>query len=406
MAYFKPYIDAEGIHIPTYNEIMEYLIEKYKEIFGQDVYIKEDTKDYQFLSVFAYCIDDISALAVDCYNSRNPNYATGASLDLLLPLVSMRRQDAAPSKALLTLGGTPGTVITTSESAIDAKGNIWNIDEEVTLDENGDGEVMATCSVAGAIDAPIGTINEIYTPIIGWDSVTNEAAAIVGRNVETDDALRLRRKRSVNTQNNGSYDALMRVFLNIEINGEVIDDVRIYVNDTNQTDANGIPGHSICCVLKGLNDYEYRIAEEIWKTKAPGVGTYGGPAGATRRSINYVDAYGNTDVINFARPVEEPVSVVVTLNALDGYDDERVESIIKSAVENSINGLGIGDPWGVTTAYKDIYNAFAGEQCPFVIASVTGKTSSMLSPDSITVPCGFNQLLTCGDSDITITVNQ
>ena len=101
MAYFEPSIDAEGIHIPTYDDIMEYLIAQYKAIFGDDVYIKEDTKDYQLLSVFAKCMDDYAALVVDSYNARNPNYATGDSLDLLLPLVSMRRREATPSKVVL-----------------------------------------------------------------------------------------------------------------------------------------------------------------------------------------------------------------------------------------------------------------------------------------------------------------
>ena len=406
MAYFEPSIDAEGVHIPTYNDIMEYLIGQYKQIFGDDVYIKEDTKDYQLLSVFARCMDDYAALVIDSYNARNPNYATGDSLDLLLPLISMKRLEATPSTVTLKLTGSPGTDIPEGSQAIDIKGNIWNLDSAVTLDENGEATVTATCDIDGAIDAPIGNINEIYTPVIGWEEVTNEEEAIVGRNVETDDALRLRRKQSVNLENNGTYDALMRGLLNLDIDGEVPEFVKVLVNDTGSTDANGIPGHSICCLIKGLDDYEDKIAETIWKAKAPGIGTYGGPEGDGRRAITYVDSGGNSNVINFARPEDVEVDVEITINALNGYDEERVLPMITEAVVNEINSLEIGKTWGVTTAYRDIYNAFSNETCPFVVASITGQTDYMGSASAVEVDCDFNQKLICDASHVTITVNE
>lgn len=53
MAYFKPYIDDTGIHLPTYDDRMSDMIDKYKQIFGSDVYLAPDSPDYQLISIFA-----------------------------------------------------------------------------------------------------------------------------------------------------------------------------------------------------------------------------------------------------------------------------------------------------------------------------------------------------------------
>lgn len=53
MAYFSPYIDLTGMHIPTYADIRDELISMMKQIFGQDIYIDVDSQDYQQISIFA-----------------------------------------------------------------------------------------------------------------------------------------------------------------------------------------------------------------------------------------------------------------------------------------------------------------------------------------------------------------
>ena len=92
MAYFAPYIDETGIHMPTYEERLSDLCDKYRAIFGQDAALDPAVPDYQLLSVFAKALDDTSAYVLTAYNSRNPGYATGQALDLLLPLYGITRE--------------------------------------------------------------------------------------------------------------------------------------------------------------------------------------------------------------------------------------------------------------------------------------------------------------------------
>ena len=91
MSYFSPYIDASGVHMPTYEDRLEDLCEAYRSIFGADAELSAAVPDYQLLSVFAKALDDVSALVLQAYNSRNPMYASGNALDLLLPQYGLTR---------------------------------------------------------------------------------------------------------------------------------------------------------------------------------------------------------------------------------------------------------------------------------------------------------------------------
>ena len=72
VSYFPPYIDATGIHMPTYEDRLSDLCAAYRSIFGPEAELSPAVPDYQLLSVFARALDDASALVLAAYNSRNP----------------------------------------------------------------------------------------------------------------------------------------------------------------------------------------------------------------------------------------------------------------------------------------------------------------------------------------------
>ena len=125
MSYFAPYIDAAGLHIPTYEDRLEHLLTSYASIFGPEASLSESSPDYQLLSLFARSLDDVSQLLANWFVSRNPSYAAGAALDLLLPLFGLTRRGATASTAFLTLTGTPGAVLSESPVVRDDAGYLW-----------------------------------------------------------------------------------------------------------------------------------------------------------------------------------------------------------------------------------------------------------------------------------------
>lgn len=58
MSYFPPYIDQTGLHIPTYNDVLEELVDAARRIFGQGLYLGTDSQDYQFIATVAEKIFD------------------------------------------------------------------------------------------------------------------------------------------------------------------------------------------------------------------------------------------------------------------------------------------------------------------------------------------------------------
>ena len=81
MAYTSPYIDETGMHIPTYNDILEDLCKEYRRIFGEGVYLGQDSADYQIISAFAEKCNDCNEASLMAYNSRSPAQAVGTGLD-------------------------------------------------------------------------------------------------------------------------------------------------------------------------------------------------------------------------------------------------------------------------------------------------------------------------------------
>ena len=39
MSYFAPYVDGSGLHMPTYQDILDDMIASMKKIYGSDIYL-------------------------------------------------------------------------------------------------------------------------------------------------------------------------------------------------------------------------------------------------------------------------------------------------------------------------------------------------------------------------------
>ena len=390
MAYFKPFIDSEGIHIPTYQETLDYLVDRYKAIYGEEIYLAEDAPDYQMMSVFARCLDDYAALCVDDYNSRNIQYATGNQLDLLLPLIAMKRNSATASKATLLLTGEVGTVVPAGSKAIDEDGNLWDTQEDVTIGFVSQvTEVLAVCETKGAIRAAAGTINRIYSAVNGWTGVTNPNAAIPGKDTETDAEVRSRQRYVVGSYSVTSSEAIIGTLMDLD---GVIDAV-IKINDTSTEDAvTHIPGHSFSCVVYGGDDAE--IAQAIYRKKAPGIGTYGS------ETVTIMDSYGTEHDIKFNRPEDVETNFVVTIRTLANYDQTLTEEIITNVIGGFVEDNGLGKAMIIGQLVGMCYAARPEIASSYVIQSISATPSGGSAVTDI-LELNWKQRIVMGSGGIT-----
>nr|DAW31894.1 MAG TPA: Baseplate J like protein [Caudoviricetes sp.] len=385
MSYTAPYIDAAGLHIPSYTDIRDDLVETFKSIYGQDIYLDNDSQDYQMISAFALKTYDTMQLLQIVYNNHSPKTAVGTGLDSLVKINGIRRKEASYSTCVLTITGTVGTEIAAG-IVQDESGLLWNLPTGIILSREEE-EVTAQCETLGAIEAPPGTITKIQNPQRGWVSVTNKVAAVPGDPVETDEELRARQTISVSIPS--------RNLLNGTIAGiSSVDGVtryKVYDNDTNVTDANGVPGHSIAAVVEGGLDKD--IAEQIYLRKGPGGGTYG----TTEYEFTNLD--GGKTMIHFFRPDYVTVDVTVAITKGLRYTS-TVADQIKTAVTDYLESLTIGDSVSITGALAAITAVIPNRAQPiYSLKSLTiGKAGEILGTADVTIP--FNAVVKTG----TITV--
>lgn len=331
------YEDATGLHTPDYPAVLQYYTDATKAIFGDDIYLQPDSKDGQYIAIFAAAAFDCCQIAQAVYNSFSPLTAIGKALSTQVKINGIARAVATYSQVDLYLVGQVGTVITDGV-ATDTLGQKWLLPAEVIIPLSGDITVTALSATAGNVSAAPDTVTTIFTPTRGWQSVNNPDAAVGGAPVESDAELRIRQTLSVAQPALTVFESTVGLVASIE----GVTRYRGYENDTNSTDANGIPAHTISIVAEGGDDMA--IAQAIWDKKTPGTGTYG----TTSETI--YDEFGTPDTIHFYRPDTATIGVNITIEALAGYVS-TTEDLIKAAVADYINGLPIGDDVYIARVY-------------------------------------------------------
>ena len=356
MAYFKPYVDASGFRYPSYDDIKQELIGEMKRIYGQDLYLENDSQDYQMISAFALKIyDTYQAIELD-YNNRSTKTAIGTALDALVKNNGITRKKASYSTVQLTVTGDPGTGIING-LVKDTSGNTWALNEYyLIIPPSGSIQVDATCTKLGDITTNLNTITQIVNPTKGWISVTNTTVPAMGQPIETDEQLRKRQSISVANPSQTVIESTEGAIAAIE----GVTRYRVYENDTSFTDSNGIPSHSISAVVEGGIDKE--IAQAIYLRKGPGCGTHG------NTTVQLVPRSTVPINIKFSRPSYLDIDVQVKVKALTGYTNE-VENDIIEQVRYYLSILEIG---------QDVYISSIWAVAARAISNITAPTFSVL----------------------------
>lgn len=239
----------------------------------------------------------------------------------------------------------------------------------------------------GPIEQSPNTITTISTPVLGWDSVTNPISAVAGRYVETDEELRERFRVSKFERASNILEALYSALINLDTVQQVV----IYENDTDVTDANGIPAHSFMPIV--LGGISTNIAQSIWENKPLGIRSYG------NTSVTIYDSQGFPHDIGFERP--NPVTIYIDLDITTNSDfPQNGEQAIKDAIAAYMEAqFGIGEDIVYSRLYTPI-NSIDGHQ----VNSLTIGTSP--SPTgTVNIPIAFNELFSLDPNNIVITVS-
>lgn len=384
-------VTAEGISALDYQTVLDTITGYFQQIYGLDAYLEPDSKDGQMIALVALAIHDANNTAISVYRSFSPATALGDALTSNVKINGITRRSATNSTVDLLLTGTVGTTITNG-SVRDSNSVIWNLPATVVIGTDGTVVATATCASTGAVAALAGSITTINTPTRGWVSVTNPLAATVGVAAETDAQLRVRQSQSVALASLTPFDAVDGAIANVE----GVTRHKLFENDQEVTDYNGLPPHSISAIVEGGDATE--IANTLRRVKGQGVTTYG------TTSVIVTDRYGNPYTIRFSRPVDVPIYVSITLKALTGYSSQ-IGDEIKEAVADYINSLAIGDSVLLSRVYSPAnLGVVSGGNARYydIMELIIGKSAATAAAANVVI--AYDESVSCSVDNIAITV--
>lgn len=389
LATMGPTVDDAGISIPTYADVLATLQNSYRSIFGSDVYLEADSQDGEWLAIIAAAINDQNAACVAVYNQFSPRTALGAGLSSVVKINGITRHVPTNSTVDVTLVGQAGTTIADGVVG-DTLNQRWTLPSTVVIPPEGQIIVTATAASAGSVSAAPGTVTKILTPSLGWQTVTNAAAATPGAPVETDAQLR---QRQVQSTANASVSPLQG------LKGALYDlagvtEVAAYENDTGAVNSDGLPAHSISVVVEGGDAAQ--IGNAIVSKKTLGAFTYG----TTVESV--LDPFGIPRLVRFYRPTQVPIYATVSLKALDGYTT-AIGAAVQKSVADYINALPIGTD--VLIRRLDLPAQLFGMSGAETF-ELTGLTIHKLAqPAALAdIPIAFNEVATSDPANIGLVV--
>ncbi len=215
----------------------------------------------------------------------------------------------------------------------------------------------------GRITLPSGVVTKMVTNVTGFDQVVNMLEPVYGRMQESDIELRQSYIAKSALRSNTMIDSIVAELLN---NVEHVESASGYENDTDVTDARGLPPHSIEIVVEGGGNNE--IAQAILRKKAGGIQTYG------KVEVSVLGNYGDSIPVRFNRPEYLYTWLRLVLHGDSGklptnYAQLTIQSLMEDGAQlmagtNLLTQLltdGIYDTVAGLT-YIDIYTAYGTER--------------------------------------------
>jgi uncharacterized phage protein gp47/JayE len=395
-------VTSAGPVVPSYAACLAWAQGQAQTIWGSDVYLGNDSPDGQLITLLATAIDDCNSACLAVYQSFQPAYAQGAGLSSVVKINNIARELSSNSTVNLLLIGTVGLVLTNA-TAYDGT-YYWTLPATVVFPSSGSITVTATCTTPGAIQANPNTVNRIGTPTAGWNSVTNPSNAAPGAPVETDAQLRIRQASSVAIAAVGLMASMYGLLLALP----GVTAVTPYENDTNLTDANGLPPYNIALIVEGGDAQQ--IANTIYTQKNLGTPTYG-----TTQEFVTDPITGATKPINFFLPTDVTITVQININVANyvGYSTSIGNEIV-SAVMAFINAQPQGGESGglkYTRLYvpAQLLGPYAAPLSPadgstYELVSVLISRTGTAGLALLDVPIAFNEQATVIAANVTLSV--
>ena len=393
MAY--DYLINSGVIVADTSTTLSEVQSEWLSDFGADLDLTPSTPQGLMISAETLSRDGIARLSADIANQFNPNIAGGIFLDALCSLSGLTRTVATKTTVTATVNGTAGAIIYEGAKAETTTGDVFECTVATTIPPAGIIDVPFQSVEFGAVPCLVGTLINIVDGILGWDSITNASAGILGKDEQSDLSLAQLRRNTLALQGTQTSEAVMSALYATQ--GVQSLQFRENYEDTTQIiDTVSMKPHSIYVCVNGGTDTD--VATAILKNRSACSGFNG------TTTINITASSGQSIPVQFDRPevIQILSRITVRINGATG----DVTNTIKQRVVDYANGLLDGEAGFVV----------GGSVSPFELAgAVLGMSgvyvlSSEIAPDSTgiwqttEIAIAINQIGAISLSSVTVVI--
>lgn len=328
-------IGASGIEAQGLGEWIDLYEEVYRTALGEDVSVDPATAIGRMIREQALIGVKQDQALVMVASGLNIYQAEGKQLTDIASLMGIPFREGTPSSVTVTATGVAGTIISAGSRIRTTGGVVFQSTEAAIIGAGGTVDVRCRSQRTGPIQAPIASLTEIIDVVPGWVSVTNAAAAIPGKNAESNAEWTSKFLGRVAVHGQGTLENISARVAEVPGVEEV---VTLNNPENNPVTVNGfVQLANSCSVILSGTAQDLDIANALRAVVPPGVPMTGSVAqevaGVTYRWTPAVEV-----------PIAIAVTTVINLGEFPAGGTEEITKLLLAFIQE----LGIGVALDVT----------------------------------------------------------
>ncbi len=393
------YIDATGVILTDTSTLLASEIAIYQGIFGADLVTTPDSPAGVLINAEVISETALINNNAGVGNQINPNISAGVFLDAVGSLLGIQRTPAQQTYVTaVTLSGAAGTVVPAGSLAATAAGDQFASVATVTIGGGGTITVDFKSVDYGAIPCGSTDLDVVVSAVLGWETVSNSTAGVLGTATQSDVGFRAYRNNTLGFQGVALPVAITSALYNVPGVSSVWFQENVSASTQTINDISMV-AHSIYAVVNG--GAELAVASALLENKSSGAAWNGS---TTVDVIEPASGQSYTVSFDYATPVDVSIDVV----SPNGNGTDITNAILAYVAGTVPNfPLVTGSAWGIggEVSAFEIAAAISAQFPQYLITNVEIKLTIGGSFDTTPLQMAVNEIATTNAGQISVSTS-